>query len=43
MLGQTEYINKIIQGDSLSILRQLPDESVDCQITSPPYWYMGSS
>lgn len=31
-------INKIYQGDTLEILKQMPDESVDCIITSPPYW-----
>jgi DNA modification methylase len=31
-------VNKIIQGDSLEILKTLPDESVDSMITSPPYW-----
>jgi len=25
-------------GDSLEILRQIPDEIFDCVITSPPYW-----
>lgn len=29
---------KIMQGDSLAVLRTLPDESVDCCVTSPPYW-----
>ena len=33
-----EYLNKILQGDSLEVLRTLPSESVDCAITSPPYW-----
>lgn len=28
----------IYQGDSLTILKTLPDESVDCCVTSPPYW-----
>jgi len=32
-----EY-NQIIQGDSLPILKTLPDESVNCCVTSPPYW-----
>ena len=32
-----EY-NKIIQGDSLEVLKCLPDESVNCCVTSPPYW-----
>lgn len=30
--------DKIIQGDSLEVLKTLPDESVDCVVTSPPYW-----
>lgn len=28
----------LIHGDALSSLRQLPDESVQCCVTSPPYW-----
>ena len=31
-------INKIINGDSLSVLKTLPDESIDCIVTSPPYY-----
>lgn len=27
----------LYQGDALEVLRQLPDESVDCCVTSPPY------
>ena len=27
-----------LTGDCLDILSQIPDESVDCCITSPPYW-----
>ena len=30
-------INKIYQGDSLKLLKQLPDNSIDLVITSPPY------
>ena len=30
-------INAIHQGDSLELLKQLPDSSVDLVITSPPY------
>jgi len=33
-----ELTNKIICGDSLSVLKTLPNESVDCVVTSPPYW-----
>ncbi len=29
---------RIIDGDALSMLRTLPDESVNCCVTSPPYW-----
>lgn len=28
----------IFCGDSLEVLRTLPDESVQCCVTSPPYW-----
>ncbi|MCD6590887.1 MAG: hypothetical protein J7K72_02855 [Candidatus Aenigmarchaeota archaeon] len=31
-------INKIVQGDVLRVLKKFPDNSVDCIITSPPYW-----
>lgn len=30
--------NKIIQGDAKEVLKQLPNESVDMAMTSPPYW-----
>jgi DNA modification methylase len=33
-----EYINKIICGDALESLKTLPDKSVQCCVTSPPYW-----
>lgn len=28
----------IFEGDVLSVLRRLPDKSVQCGVTSPPYW-----
>jgi DNA modification methylase len=31
-------VDKILVGDCLEVLRTLPDESVHCCITSPPYW-----
>ncbi len=34
----TEITNKIIRGDSLEVLKTFPDESIDCVVTSPPYW-----
>ena len=32
-----DFINKIICGDCLEVMRDIPDESVDLIITSPPY------
>ncbi len=29
---------RIIEGDALTVLRTLPAESVNCCVTSPPYW-----
>lgn len=31
-------VNEILQGDSLEVLKTLADESVDCVVTSPPYF-----
>ena len=31
-------VNQIILGDALTVLKDWPDESVQCVITSPPYW-----
>lgn len=28
----------IFEGDALTVLRRLPDTSIQCAITSPPYW-----
>ncbi len=33
-----EYTNKILQGNSLEVLKTLPDDFVDCCVSSPPYW-----
>lgn len=33
-----QWLNQIIHGNALEVLRQLPDESVNCVVTSPPYW-----
>jgi site-specific DNA-methyltransferase (adenine-specific) len=32
-----EYNNKIIEGDCYQVLKQIPDNSIDLGITSPPY------
>lgn len=31
-------INKIYQGNSLEVLESFEDNSIDCVVTSPPYW-----
>lgn len=31
-------VNKIICGDALEVLKTLPDNSINCCISSPPYW-----
>jgi DNA modification methylase len=36
--SDTMEVNRIIQGDVLAVLKTLPDESIDCCITSPPYY-----
>jgi len=40
-----EYLNKIIQGDCLEVLKTIPDNSVDSIVTDPPYeiGFMGKS
>lgn len=34
----SQWVNSIILGDARTILQELPDESVNCIITSPPYY-----
>lgn len=34
--------NTIINGNSLEILKSLPDNSIDCCVTSPPYYALRS-
>jgi len=33
-----DFINKLICGDCLEVMKQMPDECVDMVMTSPPYW-----
>lgn len=33
-----DYINQIICGDCLEVMKDMPDNFIDCCITSPPYW-----
>lgn len=31
-------LNKILQGDTFQLIKEVPSESIDMVITSPPYW-----
>jgi len=33
-----DFLDKIICGDAIDVLKQIPDNSIDVIITSPPYW-----
>lgn len=35
--GSIVEVNKIYQGDSLQLIKELPDSSIDLLVTSPPY------
>jgi site-specific DNA-methyltransferase (adenine-specific) len=37
MTFQEKYINKIINGDSLTVMREMPSNCLDLVVTSPPY------
>jgi len=36
--NENGFINKIIEGDCIEIMKNMPDESLDLIITSPPYY-----
>ena len=38
MKWPSSFINKIACGDALEILKKMPNEVVQCCVTSPPYW-----
>ena len=33
-----DYERRIVCGDALAVLRTMPDDVVQCVVTSPPYW-----
>jgi site-specific DNA-methyltransferase (adenine-specific) len=37
-VGIEDWLNQVICGDALEVLKRMPDDFVDCIITSPPYW-----
>jgi site-specific DNA-methyltransferase (adenine-specific) len=32
------WVNQIVQGDAAEVMHQLPDQSIHCIVTSPPYY-----
>lgn len=38
MIFPQDFVNKIIHGDCLKVMREIPDNTVNCVVTSPPYW-----
>lgn len=42
-MEMSEYLNKIICGDCLTVMKQMPDKSIDLVVTSPPYNLKNSS
>jgi DNA modification methylase len=38
LVWDKDFINKIIQGDCLEVMREIPNDSIDTIVTSPPYW-----
>lgn len=36
-MKEDQYLNKIICGDCLSVMKELPDKCIDLVVTSPPY------
>ncbi len=38
MFKKEELIDNIFEGNCFELLKQYPDNSLDCVVTSPPYW-----
>lgn len=41
MIWPTDYINQVIQGDCLEVMKGIPDKSIDAVITDPPFAFAG--
>lgn len=37
MIYPKDFVNKFLEGDSLEIMKQIPDGAIDLVVTSPPY------
>lgn len=33
-----QFLDRVVQGDALEVLKALPDNAVHCIVTSPPYY-----
>lgn len=33
-----DFVNRVLCGDARAVLQKIPDASIDCILTSPPYW-----
>ena len=38
MSRDSKAVDRIVCGDALAVLQTLPADSIDCLVTSPPYW-----
>lgn len=36
-MGDTPFVNRVLLGDCLTVLQELPDECIDAVVTDPPY------
>ena len=36
--GLQDFVDRLIVGDAADVLAELPDDSIDLVVTSPPYW-----
>lgn len=43
MFNIDDIVNKVIQGDCLEVMKQIPDKAIDLVLTSPPYNMGGAS
>lgn len=41
--NETYYLDDIIKGDSIEILKQFPDRSIDCIFADPPYFMQSTT
>jgi DNA modification methylase len=35
---KSEYVNQVLCGDWIKVLKEIPDDTFHCCVTSPPYW-----